>query len=141
MYLKMSNWSIIQRAKVGSRIVQMSVNGRAVERGRGKVYRIILTDFVASGGDGCSAWCYGVTPKDIRMMGDCFGVAKRDGSSEHYNTENTDTKDCGSIGDHILSKFLRRKISTVVIGYLCSRREITLKLQGRVATCTDDRVK
>jgi len=45
-------------ATIGSRIRSMKINGREVD-GEAK-YLIAVTDFVASGGDGCSAWCYGM---------------------------------------------------------------------------------
>uniref|UniRef100_A0A6V2CGC8 5'-Nucleotidase C-terminal domain-containing protein n=1 Tax=Ditylum brightwellii TaxID=49249 RepID=A0A6V2CGC8_9STRA len=117
------------KAKVGSRIVRMSVNGCVVERGKGKMYRIIVTDFVASGGDGCSAWCFGLNPLICNDTND-------DGGSDE-TISNKEDGDGGRLqhGNKRL-KFVQRKISTIVIGYLRSKREIALKLEGRVATCT-----
>ena len=41
-----------------SRIKKFMINGREVDGDR--KYRVVVTDFVASGGDGASAWCFGV---------------------------------------------------------------------------------
>ena len=51
-----------ETAQVGERIQCLAVNGQKVEKDR--KYRIAVTDFVASGGDGCSSWCFGVQ-KDV----------------------------------------------------------------------------
>ena len=40
-----------------SRIKKFMINGREVNEDR--KYRVVVTDFVASGGDGASAWCFG----------------------------------------------------------------------------------